>query len=203
MTLRNPKKNLRKESCQRTSGTTRWDKLGQVEVVGQVGQGEGCLQILVGQVEQLEGGLQIFLRQVGQGQGFGPLEPFHLSQMELQRIFPPYSQHFTTPQISFEFSGFYYTSNIFFIKTNQHKRLENLLFSRNLVLAERKRRGQGGVMWTKDHTRSDANYIAWINLIQSNTTHCAELGLMRAQKSYIDASSAQVTALLGSFSFAV
>ena len=31
MTLRNPKKNLRKESWQRTSGTTKWDKLGQVE----------------------------------------------------------------------------------------------------------------------------------------------------------------------------
>jgi len=36
--------------------------------VGQVGQGEGGLQILVGQVEQGEEGLQIFLGQVGQGQ---------------------------------------------------------------------------------------------------------------------------------------
>ena len=45
-------------------------------------------------------------------------------------------------------------------------------------------------MWTKDHTRSDANHIAWVNLIQSNTTHCAKLGLMRVHKSYIDASSA-------------
>jgi len=49
-------------------------------------------------------------------------------------------------------------------------------------------------MWKKDHKRSDENHIAWINLIQSNTTHCAKLGLMRVQKSYIDASSAQVTA---------
>jgi len=58
-------------------------------------------------------------------------------------------------------------------------------------------------MWTKDHERSDANHIAWINLIQSNTTHCAKLGLMRMQKSYTVASSAQMTApgLFGGFSF--
>jgi len=88
-----PKKKLRKESWQRTSGTTKYDKLGQVVVVGQVGQGEGGLQILVGhveqgegglqilagQVEQGEGGLQIFVGQVGQGQGVCPLESFHLS----------------------------------------------------------------------------------------------------------------------------
>jgi len=52
--------------------------------VGQVGQGEGGLQILVGQVEQGEGGLEMFVGQVGQGQGVCPLEPFHLSQMGLQ-----------------------------------------------------------------------------------------------------------------------
>jgi len=45
-------------------------------------------------------------------------------QNSFQRIFPPYSQHFTTPQIFFEFSGFYYTSNSFLIKpikTNDRK----------------------------------------------------------------------------------
>jgi len=70
-------------------------------------------------------------------------------------------------------------------------------------MADRKRRGQGGVMWTKDHKRSDANHIAWINLNQSNTKYFAKLGLMRVQKSYIVASSAQVTApgLFGGFSF--
>ena len=58
-------------------------------------------------------------------------------------------------------------------------------------------------MWIEDSKRSDANHIAWINLIQSNTTHCAKLGLKRAQKSYVDASSAQVTApgLFGGISF--
>jgi len=50
-------------------------------------------------------------------------------------------------------------------------------------------------MWTEDNKRSDANHIAWINLIQRDTTHCAKLGLMRAQESYIDTSTAQVTTL--------
>ena len=76
-------------------------------------------------------------------------------------------------------------------------------FSRNLVEAERKRRGQGGVMWTEYHKRSDANHIGWINLIQSNTTHRAKLGLMRVQESYIDTFTAQVAGpgLFGGFSF--
>jgi len=41
-------------------------------------------------------------------------------------------------------------------------------------------------MGTEDHRRWDAHDISWINLIQSNTTHCAELGLRRAQESYVD-----------------
>jgi len=58
-------------------------------------------------------------------------------------------------------------------------------------------------MWTEDHKKSDANCVAWINLIQSNTANCAKLELMRAHKSYIDTSSAQVTApgLFWGFSF--
>ena len=58
-------------------------------------------------------------------------------------------------------------------------------------------------MWTEYHKRSDANHIGWINLIQNNTTHCAELGLMRVQESYIDTFTAQVAGpgLFGGFSF--
>ena len=81
-------------------------------------------------------------------------------------------------------------------KTKPHKRSENLPFSRNLVTADRKRRGQGGIMKTKDHKRSDASHIALINQIQCSTIDCDKLGLMWVQKRYIDASSAQVCALL-------
>jgi len=58
-------------------------------------------------------------------------------------------------------------------------------------------------MWTENHKRSDVNHITWINLIQSNTMHCAKFGLMKAQESYIDTSTAQSTApgLFGGFSF--
>jgi len=57
-------------------------------------------------------------------------------------------------------------------------------------------------MWTEYHKKSDANHIGWINLIQNNTTHCAKLGLMRVQESYIDTITAQVAApgLFGGFS---
>jgi len=90
-----------------------------------------------------------------------------------------------------KFPDFYYTSNFLRIlrfllhlkqlscKTNHHERSENLPFSRNLVTAERKRRAQGGAMWTEDNKKSDANHMAWINLIQSNTAHCAKWGLVR------------------------
>jgi len=64
--MRNPKKNSEQRvgngQVVQPNGTN-WDKL---EYVGQVGQGEGVLQILVGQVGQGEGGLQIFVGQVGQ-----------------------------------------------------------------------------------------------------------------------------------------
>jgi len=58
-------------------------------------------------------------------------------------------------------------------------------------------------MWTEDYKRLDANHIGWINLIQSNSTHCAKLGLMKAQESYIDTFTAESTApgLFGGFSF--
>ena len=58
-------------------------------------------------------------------------------------------------------------------------------------------------MWTEDQKISNAHHIAQINLIQSNTTHCAKLMLMKVQDSYIDNSTAQSTAkgLFGGFSF--
>ena len=58
-------------------------------------------------------------------------------------------------------------------------------------------------MWTKYHKRSDANHIAWINLIQNKTTNCTKMGFMTAQRSYTDTCTAQVTApgLFGGFSF--
>ena len=117
---------------------------------------------------------------------------------------PSNSQDFTTPQIYFEFSGFYYTTNSFLIKPLHTNDRKTRPFREILsVVAERKRRGQGGVMWTEYHKRSDANHIGWINLIQSNTTHGAKLGLMRVQESYIDTFFAQVAApgLFGGFSF--
>ena len=94
-----------------------------------------------------------------------------------------------------KFPNFYYTSNflrilIFLLhlkqlscKTNHYERSENLPFSRNLVRAERKRIAQGGAMWTEDNKKSDASHMAWINLIQSNTAHCAKWGLVRAMQS--------------------
>jgi len=118
---------------------------------------------------------------------------------------------------SSEFSGFYYTTKCLRIlrillhlkqlsyKNTQHKRSENSHFSRNLVIAERNRRGQGSVMWTDHHKRSDANHIVWIYLIQSKpeTTNCAKMGLMTAQRSYTNTCTAQVTTpgLFGGFSF--
>ena len=64
-------------------------------------------------------------------------------QNSFQRLFPPYSQHFTTPQISFEFSGFYYTSNSFLIKpinTNDRKTC-----SFRKILSQRRGRGEDRV----------------------------------------------------------
>ena len=98
-----PIKNLRKESWERTSGTTKWDKLGQVGVCGTSGtrrRGSSdlsfflslFLKILVGQVGPGEGGLQIIVGQMGQGQGGCPLVPFHLSKglqgRELVQVVP-------------------------------------------------------------------------------------------------------------------
>jgi len=68
----NPKKKIsakRVGKGQVESGTTKWDKLGQVGVRGTSGTRRRGLQILVGQVGQGKVCLQIFVGQVGQGQG--------------------------------------------------------------------------------------------------------------------------------------
>jgi len=114
------------------------------------------------------------------------------------------------------FSAFYYTSNFLRIlkillhlkqlyhKTNQHKRSENLPFSRNLVTAYRKRRGQGGEMWTKDHQRSDANHIGsiWFRVRQRialswGSWGCRKVTLMSHPLKWTPQAS------LGAFTFAV
>jgi len=82
-------------------------------------------------------------------------------QISFQQYFPPYSQHFTT---------LLFLRNVRILpnlkqlsrKNYRHKRSENLPFSRNLVTADRKRRGKGRVMWTKDHERLDANHVGSI-----------------------------------------
>ena len=45
------------------------------------------------------------------------------------------------------------------------------------------------------HANPIKNYIAWINLIEGNITHCANLEFMRAQESYIHNFTTQVTIL--------
>ena len=80
MNMRNPQKNLRKESWQRTSGTTKWHKLAQVGVCGTSGTRRSGSPDLRGTSEQEQGGLQIDVEQVGQEQGVCPAEPLHLTQ---------------------------------------------------------------------------------------------------------------------------
>jgi len=125
-----------------------------------------------------------------------------MDKTHFHRIFPFNSQDFTRAQKSFEFSGFYNTWNSFLIKPINANDWKSRPF---LVRPERKRRGQGGVMWTENHKRLDTNYITWIKLIRNNTTNCAKLGLVKVQESYTDTSTAQSTApgLFGVFPFAV
>jgi len=56
------------------------------------------------------------------------------------RIFPWNSQDFTTPQISFEFSGFYYTSNSFLVKPLHTNDRETRPFRE--IWSQRKGRGE-------------------------------------------------------------
>ena len=86
-----------------------------------------------------------------------------------------------------------------FCKTTPRKQSEKSPFSRNLVWSERKRQGQGGVMWTEYHKRSDANYIGWINLIQTNkgSWGCRKVTLIPSPLKWL------LQASLGAFPFTV
>jgi len=64
-------------------------------------------------------------------------------QNSIHRIFPSNSQDFTTPQISFEFSGFFYTSNCFLIKPIHSKDQKTGSFRE--ILSQRKARGEDRV----------------------------------------------------------
>jgi len=49
MTIRNPKKNLRKGSWEWTGGTVKWERLRQIEIRGTGGTGTGGSPYCVGQ----------------------------------------------------------------------------------------------------------------------------------------------------------
>jgi len=76
------KKNLRKESWERTSGKTKLDRL---EYVGQVGQGQGGLHIRCDRMGLGQGVLQSRWDRLGQWTGLCPAEPVQLSQSWTRR----------------------------------------------------------------------------------------------------------------------
>ena len=76
MTLRNPKKNLRKESWQRFKWNNQMAQVGQVGTSGSSGTGRSGSPEYVEQVEQARGSSDS-VEQVEQGQGVCPAEPLH------------------------------------------------------------------------------------------------------------------------------
>ena len=123
-------------------------------------------------------------------------------QNSLHGNFPSNSQDFTTPQNSFEFSGFYYTWNSFLIKPITQTIGKLALFEK-FCHSGKEEAKTGWSNMDREPQKIGCKSHSLINLIQSNTTHCAKLGLMKAQESYIDTSTAQSTApgLFGGFSF--
>jgi hypothetical protein len=73
MTLRNPKKNLRKESWQRFKWYNQMAQVGQVGTSGSSGTGRSGSPEYVEQVEQEQGGLQIPWNKWNKDKGSVPL----------------------------------------------------------------------------------------------------------------------------------
>jgi len=96
------------------------------------------------------------------------------------RIFPSNSQDFTTPQISFEFSGFYYTSNSFLVKplhTNNRK-------TRAFRGSQRKGRGEDrvdscGQSTTKYRTQIIQVGSTWFKVTQRMALSWGSWGCMK------------------------
>jgi len=73
------------------------------------------------------------------------------------RIFPSNSQDFTTPHISFEFSGFYYNSNSFLIQPLRANDRKTCPFRE--ILSQRKGTGEDRVEWCGQSTTKNWTQI--------------------------------------------
>jgi len=84
-------------------------------------------------------------------------------QNSFQRFFSESSQIFTTPQISFEFSDFYYTSNSFPVKPIIMNDRKTCPFRE--ILSERKGRGEHRVEQCGPRTTKNRMQIIWLGSI--------------------------------------
>jgi len=82
-------------------------------------------------------------------------------QNSFQRIFPSCSQHLTTPPISFEFSGFHYTSNSFLIKPINTNDRKTCPFRE--ILSQQIGRGEDRVEYCGQRTIKDRMQIIHFN----------------------------------------
>ena len=84
-------------------------------------------------------------------------------QNSFQRFFSESSQFFITPQISFEFSGFYYTSNSFPVKPIIMNDRKTCPFRE--ILSQRKGRGEHRVEQCGPRTTKNRMQIIWLGSI--------------------------------------